>query len=111
MIKSENEKAFEINTIVPIKLDLDDNFLNGRILTSEQNTFLEVDFGDGTFSTDMQTSDVIDYDIRKYGLPQKGSNLQVKWDDNSEYTCIFLGSNESYIYEVRIKMIYFYILI
>lgn len=51
----------------------------------------------------MQTSDVIDYDIRKYGLPQKGSNLKVKWDDNSEYTCIFLGSNESYIYEVRKK--------
>ena len=40
------------------------------------------------------------YDYIKDGIPKAGSKVKVKWDENSEYSCIFLGSNESYSYNV-----------
>ena len=36
----------------------------------------------------------------KDGIPKAGSRLRVRWDEDSEYSCIFLGSTKSYIYNV-----------
>lgn len=52
-------KAFENNKIVPIKLDSCENAMAAQITSSEQQILFEVDFCDGTFSTDMQPTDVI----------------------------------------------------
>ena len=41
-----------------------------------------------------------DYDYLKDGIPKAGSRLRVRWDEDSEYSCIFLGSTKSYIYNV-----------
>ena len=66
LIKNWDEEAFENNTIIPIKLDSTENLLTAKIISSEQQILFEVDFCDGTFSTDMQASDLIVINPKSY---------------------------------------------
>lgn len=56
---NSNDKPFELNQTIPIKLDKCGSFITAKIVGIEPKTFFEVDFGDGTFSTDMHPSDLI----------------------------------------------------
>jgi hypothetical protein len=74
-------------------------------------TFYEVDFGDGTYSSDMLAEDIEGFNERESNgdLPQEGSNVNVKWTDGQTYNCIFLGSNKTYVYMVsKLNMKFFF---
>lgn len=77
-----------------------------KITNHTLQTFYEVDFGDGTYSSDMLAEDIESFSERELNnnLPEEGSTVKVKWTDGQTYNCIFLGSNKTYVYTVRLNL-------
>ena len=40
------------------------------------------------------------------GIPKAGSLVKVKWDDNTIYTCTFLGFNKTFLYTVILEVFF-----
>ncbi len=95
MRNNEND-AFPNNTQVTVKIG--NRIETARVINSESQTFCEVDFGDGTFSSDMLPEDILDHEC----TPKPGSPVRVKWDDNTTYSCTFLGSYQTYVYTLEL---------
>lgn len=79
--------------------------VQAKIVSSEEQMFYEVDFGDGTYSNDMLPEDILDHSFKKDGVPKEGSLVRVKWDESTVYTCVFLGSNLTHLYTIEINTI------
>jgi hypothetical protein len=102
-IKNVNDDSpFLIGTIVKIESSpLSDNY---KIMDYKDQLFYEIDFGDGTFSSDMLPEDIIG---TSKGIPSPGSHVKVKWNDeeanklNIYDDCTFLGCNKTFYYTLQ----------
>jgi hypothetical protein len=104
--KKKSQKNQEIphenGLVVPIKLPSSKKTEFAKIFSSQPQIYYEVDFGDGTFSNDMQPEDVINHNIELDSIPKPGSLVKVKWDDKTICTCTFLGYNKTFLYTLKL---------
>lgn len=99
-----DEEPFAVGTLVALKTTSSNKAAASapnlaRIVSCVKQTFYEVDFGDGTFSSDMLPEDILDHDTA--AVPKEGTVVKVKWDANTVYSCVFLGSNTTYVYTLE----------
>ena len=72
-----------------------------KVIHRDMQVYYEVDFGDGTYSSDMMPEDIEGLD--ENNQPEEGTSVKVKWTDGEWYICTFLGLNKAYSYTVYFK--------
>jgi len=72
---------------------------NAKVIHRDMQVYYEVDFGDGTYSSDMMPEDIDGLD--ESNQPEEGTSVKVKWTDGEWYICTFLGLNKAYVYTLE----------
>ncbi|KAJ8336153.1 hypothetical protein SKAU_G00394960 [Synaphobranchus kaupii] len=78
-------------------------YYGSRVTHLMSQTFYEVMFDDGSFSSDTFPEDIVSRDCIRLGPPEEGEDVQVKWPDGLFYGAKYLGSNTSYMYQVEFE--------
>ncbi|XP_069083917.1 lysine-specific demethylase 4A [Pleurodeles waltl] len=81
---------------------------NGRYYQCEvikrmKETFYEVNFDDGSFSSDLYPEDIVSHSCVQSGPPPAGEAVQVRWTDGQVYGATFIASHVIQMYEVEFE--------
>ncbi|XP_069498511.1 lysine-specific demethylase 4A [Ambystoma mexicanum] len=81
---------------------------NGRYYQCEvikrmKETFYEVNFDDGSFSSDLYPEDIVSHNCVQSGAPTAGEVVQVRWTDRQVYGATFIASHVYQMYEVEFE--------
>lgn len=65
-----------------------------KVVDQHTQFFYEINFDDGSWSTNMFPEDIANFDCEEDGPPPVGSKVKVRWPDRQLYSGTFKGTNE-----------------